>query len=193
MSLEDIKARIEADAKAEAEGITEKFREQADEIVKAAKAEMEKLEKTTKTRIKNEEIEILRRRKIVADLDVRKIQLGTKRDLIDRTFEKALLTLSKMPGGKYVPFMTDLLERSVSSGDEIVYVGKEEKILDEKWIADFNSRKKTKLTLSSERVPASGGFVARRGDIYVNCTWDVLLRRIREDLETEVVNRLFPN
>ncbi|HPD97313.1 MAG TPA: V-type ATP synthase subunit E [Synergistales bacterium] len=193
MSLEDIKARIEADAKAEAEGITGKFRDQADEVMKVAKAEVDKLEKATQSKIKTEETEILRRRKIVAELDVRKIQLGTKRDLIDKAFQKALSILSKMPGEKYVPFMTGLLDRSVSSGDETVYVGKEEKILDEKWISDFNSRKKTKLTLSSERVPASGGFVARRGDIYVNCTWDVLLRRIREDLETEVVNRLFPN
>ncbi len=193
MSLEDIKARIEADAKAEAEEITGKYRDQADEVMKVAKAEVDKLEKATQSKIKTEETEILRRRKIVAELDVRKIQLGTKRDMIDKAFQEALSILSKMPGEKYVPFMTGLLDRSVSSGDETVYVGKEEKILDEKWISDFNSRKKTKLTLSSERVPASGGFVARKGDIYVNCTWDVLLRRIREDLETEVVNRLFPN
>ncbi|NCC59300.1 MAG: hypothetical protein EOM17_17075, partial [Synergistales bacterium] len=127
MSLEDIKARIEADAKTEAAGITGKFTEQADEIMRAAKAEIDKLEKTTQSRIKTEETEIIRRRKIVADLDVRKIHLGSKRDLIARTFDEALLILSKMPGEKYIPFMSDLLERSVSSGDETIFVGKEEK------------------------------------------------------------------
>jgi V/A-type H+-transporting ATPase subunit E len=40
-------------------------------------------------------------------------------------------------------------------------------------------------------VPGSGGFVLRRSDINVNCTLEVLLRWAREDMEAEVVSRLF--
>ncbi|MDO9508093.1 MAG: V-type ATP synthase subunit E [Thermovirgaceae bacterium] len=193
MSLEDIKVKIEADAKAEAREIIGRFEEQAGEILKTANAEIEELNRRLDKKIKSEETEIHRRRKIVANLDVRKIDLGARRELITRAFSEGLDLLSGTPRDKYVPFMSALLKRSVVSGDEIVYVGAEEKYLDQKWIDDFNNKEKTKLNLSGERIPASGGFTARRGDIYVNCTWEVLLRWVREDMEAEVVNRLFSN
>lgn len=193
MSLADIKAKIEADAKAEADDIIGRFKEQAEDTSKAVKAEIEKLRVIAEKKIEIEKTEILRRRKIVANLDVGKIELGAKRSLIEKTFAEALDNLSKTPGEKYLSFMTDLLDRSISSGDETIYLGKGEKNLDQKWIDSYNDKKKTDLTLSPDMVSGSGGFVARKGDIYVNCTWEALLRGVREDLEPEVVNRLFSN
>jgi len=193
MSLEDIKAKIDADAKAEAKEIISGFEKKAAEIRMVANAEIVEINKRHEKKIKSEASEIQRRRKIVAELDARKIDLGARRDLIDRAFSEALGLLSDTPPEKYLPFMSALLKQSIVSGDEIVYVGKNEKFLDQKWIDEFNKKEKTELTLSRERIPASGGFSVRRGDIYTNCTWEVLLRWIREDLEAEVVNRLFPN
>lgn len=191
MSLTDIKAKIEGDARVEAEEIISRFREQADEILESARVETEKLKKNFEEKIKTEETEILRRRKIVAHLDAGKLELGARRDLIKRSFFEALSILSRTPRERYVSFMTDLLERSVSSGDETIFVGKEEAALDENWIKSFNDSKNASLKLSAERVQTTGGFIARRGDIYINCTWEVLLQRVRDDLETEVVRRLF--
>ncbi len=63
MSLADIKAKIEADAKAEAEEIIGKFREQADEILAAARRESEKIQKRLEEKIRSEETEVRRRKR----------------------------------------------------------------------------------------------------------------------------------
>jgi V/A-type H+-transporting ATPase subunit E len=70
-------------------------------------------------------------------------------------------------------------------------LAKGEKRVSKKWIEEFNEKYKKRLSLSNDMVPGSGGFVLRRSDINVNCTLEVLLRWAREDMEAEVVSRLF--
>jgi V/A-type H+-transporting ATPase subunit E len=191
MSLADIKAKIEADAKAEAEEIIGKFREQADEILAAARRESEKIQKRLEEKIRSEETEVRRRKKIVADLEARKLGLGARRELIEMTFNKVLDILSQTPDARYLAFMEGLMAEGAVNGDEEVLLAKGEKRVSKKWIEEFNEKYKKRLSLSNDMVPGSGGFVLRRSDINVNCTLEVLLRWAREDMEAEVVSRLF--
>ncbi|HCR38400.1 MAG TPA: hypothetical protein DIV80_02825 [Synergistaceae bacterium] len=191
MSLADIKAKIEADAKAEAEEIIGKFKEQADEILAAARLESEKIQKRLEEKIRSEETEVRRRKKIVADLEVRKLDLGARRELIEMTFNKALDVLSQTSDSGYLAFMEGLMAEGAANGDEEVLLAKNEKRVTKKWIEEFNEKYKKRLSLSDEIVPGSGGFALRRNDISVNCTLEVLLRWAREDMEAEVVSRLF--
>lgn len=193
MSLADIKSKIEADAMNEAEEILGQFRAQADGILSEAKQESEKIDQKLQERIHYEENEVRKRKAIVADLEVRKLILGARRELIDLTFSKALDVLSSMPKKKYVAFMTKLLESPEVSGDEEIFLCRGEKLLDGEWLDEVNVRRKSNLILSQERIPGTGGFVLRKGRIDINCTWDVLLGWIKKDLEAEVVERLFPN
>ncbi|HQL03276.1 MAG TPA: hypothetical protein PKY02_07875, partial [Synergistales bacterium] len=98
-----------------------------------------------------------------------------------------------LPRDRYAGFMTALLGSSEVSGDEEVFLCKGEKVLDQKWLDEVNAQRKYNLTLSRDRIQGSGGFVLRKGRIDINCTWDVLLGRVKEDLEAEVVDRLFPS
>lgn len=191
MSLADIKAKIEADAKAEAEEIIGKFREQADEILAAARRESEKIQKRLEEKIRSEETEVRRRKKIVADLEARKLGLGARRELIEMTFNKVLDILSQTQDARYLAFMEGLMAEGAVNGDEEVLLAKGEKRVSKKWIEEFNEKYKKRLSLSNDMVPGSGGFVLRRSDINVNCTLEVLLRWAREDMEAEVVSRLF--
>lgn len=191
MSLADIKAKIEADAKAEAEEIIGKFKEQADEVLAAARLESEKIQKRLEEKIRSEETEVRRRKKIVADLEVRKLDLGARRELIEMTFNKALDVLSQTSDSGYLAFMEGLMAEGAANGDEEVLLAKNEKRVTKKWIEEFNEKYKKRLSLSDEMVPGSGGFALRRNDISVNCTLEVLLRWVREDMEAEVVSRLF--
>ncbi len=193
MSLADIKTKIEADARNEAEGILGQFRAQADEILVTAKRESEMLDKKLQERINHEEGEVRKRKTIVADLEVRKLMLGAKRELVDLVYEKAMAILSSLPRDRYAGFMTALLGSSEVSGDEEVFLCKGEKVLDQKWLDEVNAQRQYNLTLSQDRVQGSGGFVLRKGRIDINCTWKVLLGRVKEDLEAEVVDRLFPS
>ncbi|HQO83081.1 MAG TPA: V-type ATP synthase subunit E [Synergistales bacterium] len=191
MSLADIKAKIEADAKAEAEEIIGKFKEQADEVLAAARLESEKIQKRLEEKIRSEETEVRRRKKIVADLEVRKLDLGARRELIEMTFNKVLHVLSQTSDSRYLAFMEGLMAEGAANGDEEVLLAKNEKRVTKKWIEEFNEKYKKGLSLSDEMVPGSGGFALRRNDISVNCTLEVLLRWVREDMEAEVVSRLF--
>ncbi|HON33806.1 MAG: V-type ATP synthase subunit E [Thermovirgaceae bacterium] len=193
MSLADIKAKIETDARNEAKEILGQYRAQADEILAGARRESEMLGKKLQERISHEEGEVRKRKAIVADLEVRKLMLGAKRELVDLVYKKAMEILSSLPRDRYVGFMTKLLGSPEVSGDEEVFLCKGERTLDQKWLDEVNAQKKSNLTLSQERVHGSGGFVLRKGRIDINCTWDVLLSRVREDMEAEVVDRLFPN
>ncbi|HQL03343.1 MAG TPA: ATPase, partial [Synergistales bacterium] len=93
MSLADIKTKIEADARNEAEGILGQFRAQADEILVTARRESEMLDRKLQERISHEEGEVRKRKTIVADLEVRKLMLGAKRELVDLVYEKAMAIL----------------------------------------------------------------------------------------------------
>ena len=87
MSLAEIKTKIEADARAEAQAILEKGRDQAERILAEANVQILKIEKTYGDRFAKEQPEILRRREIVAGLDVKKIELGVKKEAITKAFE----------------------------------------------------------------------------------------------------------
>jgi len=193
MSLADIKNKIETDARNEAEEVLGKYRAQADEILAEARHESEMLDKKLRERISFEEGEVRKRKAIVADLEVRKIMLGAKRELLDLVYAKAMEVLSNLPRERYVGFMTQLLGSTEVSGEEEVLLCREEKFLDQKWLDEVNAQRKSNLTLSQDRVQGSGGVVLRKGRIDINCTWEVLLGQVKEDMEAEVVDRLFPN
>lgn len=191
MSLAEIKTKIEADARAEAQAILDKARDQADRIRAEVDEQILKIEKTYGDRFAKEQPEILRRREIVAGLDVKKNELGVKQKAISNSFDGAVEQLKALPSEKAVAFIENLLGKAVQTGKETIFVGEDEKLITKKWVAEYNERKKTSLLLSGEPRDISGGFILADGDIETNCSWDMLVRWIRDDIEADVVQRLF--
>ena len=191
MSLAEIKTKIEADARAEAQAILEKARAQAGTIHAEAEGDIKKIEKTYNDRFTKEKPEILRRREIVAGLDVKKIELGVKQDAISKAFDGAVEQLKALPKEKAVAFTENLLNKAVETGKETLFVMEGEKIITKEWLDDYNKRKKASLLLGDEPRDISGGFILAEGDIETNCSWDMLVRWIRDDIEADVVQRLF--
>lgn len=191
MSLADIKKRIETDAKQEAQSLVAKAKEQAEVILQEAKAVADQTEEKARVKLEKDEPEIFRRRDVVARLDVQKIALGAKQELVGQAFSGALENLQNLDKKKYVAFCGKLLEKAVSTGDEIFVVGQEEKALDAPWLESFNQKNKTHLAFDENRLPIKGGFILRNGLIDINCSFKMLVRSLREELEKDVVTRLF--
>lgn len=191
MSLAEIKTKIEADARAEAQAILDKARDQADRIRAEVDEQILKIEKTYGDRFAKEQPEILRRREIVAGLDVKKNELGVKQKAISNSFDGAVEQLKALPSEKAAAFFENLLSKAVQTGKETIFVGEEEKLITKEWVAEYNQRKKTSLLLSEEPRDISGGLILADGDIETNCSWDMLVRWIRDDIEADVVQRLF--
>lgn len=191
MSLAEIKAKIESEAKSESQRILDAAREDIVAIQKKTNGEIAKIESQYAERLKREEPEILRRREIVAHLDVQKIELGVKQELIADAFVQALKTLQNLPQGKYLDFVKGLLRKASVSGKGELIIGNNEKYITEQWLSTYNQENKSELTLGKNRIAISGGFILRQGDVDTNCSWDMLLRWIHDDVEANVVSRLF--
>ena len=191
MALADIKKKIETEARQEAGKLLQRAREEADAILAEADLQAEKMRQSYERRLQEEEPEVLRRRRIVADMDVQRLELGARREVIGKTFETALGVLRALPAEKYEAFVTALLENAMITKSEEVLVGRKEKVVTAAWLEKFNKAHDASLTLSSEKLNEAGGFVLSQGRVDVNCTFDMLVHSLTEDLEADVVERLF--
>ncbi|MDO5116108.1 MAG: V-type ATP synthase subunit E [Synergistaceae bacterium] len=193
MSLAQITEKIRNDAQKEADEILSKAKGQADFITQKAGQECDEIKADFDARFEAERPEIIRRREIVANLDVEKMLLRSKRALIVDVYSEALEGMKALPKDKYLDFCARLLDEGVSSRDEKVIVGADEKYLDREWLEVYNRDHDTRLELSEERADISGGFILTKDRISINCSWDMLLKVLQEKQESDVVKRLFPS
>ena len=191
MSLADIKSRINAEAQAQIRSLEAENDSRVATITKKADSEAREVQTSYKNRFTKEEPEIIKRREIVAELDARKVDLGMKQRLVGESFDGALRTLTDLPHDKYLGFVHTLLKKAVVTGQEVLLVGKDERHIDGAWLDHFNASNNTRLSLSGDRLPISGGFVLRNGKIDINCSWDMLVGTIRPEVESDVIKRLF--
>ena len=191
MALADIKAKIKADSQAQIKAIESENDEKVRDISRKVNAEIKTVQDAYNARLAKEEPEVLRRREIVAELDAKRVDLGTRQRLVGEAFAASLKQMVEMAPDKYVKFADKLMAQAVSTGKEVVFVGKNEKHLDQRWLDGYNASHNTSLTLSPEKLPIAGGFVLRNDRIDTNCSWEMLLADSRADIETEVVKRLF--
>lgn len=191
MSLAEIKQKIEADGKAESKKILDEARSVVKEINKDAEGEIKSLNKSYEERFEKERPEIARRREIVASLDVKTIELGVKQDAVSSAFQEALSQLASLPGDKYLSLAESLLKRAVETGKETVVVSGSEKHITSDWLSAFNEKHGKSLSFDEEKRPLSGGFVLKNEDIETDCSWDMLVRWVRDDIDSAVVDRIF--
>ena len=192
MSLAQITEKIKNDAQREAEEILSKAKEQAELITRRAGEECDEIQAGFDARFNAERPEIFRRREIVANLDAARMELKAKRDLISDVYASALKKLASLGKEEYLSFCGRLLDEAVSSKDELVAVGKNEKYLDEAWLASYNAAHGTKLAMSGSNPDIAGGFILTRDRTSIDCSWDMLVKVMQEKQEAGVVDRLFP-
>ncbi len=191
MALADIRNKIERDAAAEAAKLLDEAKAQALALESGAESEVSKSKAYYDGMFEAEAPEVRRRAQIISNLDVKKIQLGAKQELIGRAFAGALENLRGLDDAKYLAFMEKLLDKAVGSGDEELLISASEKRIGKGWLDTYNAARGTKLTLSPEKADIGGGFILRSGRISVNCSLETLVHWLKDDLESEVVKRLF--
>ncbi len=192
MSLAQLTEKIKNDAYREAEEVLAKARSKASEIIEHANKENAAVKESFEKRFEEEMPKHFKRREIVANIDVKKRKLLSKRTLIQDVFDEALNKMKAFNKEDYLELCNSLLKKSVVTGDEEVLIGENEKFVDEAWINAYNKKNNTNLILSKEIANISGGFILKRDKIRTNCSWDMLIQVAQEKKESEVVKRLFP-
>ena len=195
MNAEQVVEKILSQAKAEAESIVSAAKEKAASQKAQLDAEIAEFDKKTQDLAKAAGEDKLQRMLAGARMSHGKNMLSAKVAILDEVFTKAKAALSQLPDEKYLSLMTDLMKKAVETGDEEVVVGKHESRINQNFIKDVNRQLgagfKGNLRLSDKRADIAGGFILSRGKVRINASTDVLIERLRESLQIELVDELF--
>ncbi|MGL4394205.1 MAG: V-type ATP synthase subunit E [Brevinema sp.] len=189
MALEDIQKKIIADAEAKKETLLAEASKQAEQILESGR-QVAKEYKEDHAKLAQGLAENLERGLVI---DARRTLankiLAHKRDKINQTFDQAKTEFCQST--QYAEIMKSLVLRSVNSKKETVILGREEKLLNEKWLADVNSACGGQLSISKEQGDFVGGVRLQDEDSSVNITVDSLFALLRNDAEKPVSDILF--
>ncbi|MEN6313596.1 MAG: V-type ATP synthase subunit E family protein [Clostridiaceae bacterium] len=196
---EKIKNKILEDAKARAVQIEEQARTESNIIMESALKKVGLQKEELMKKAESESAEAYKRMMSVAGLEGRKEILRTKQDLVDAAFKRAMEKVAGLPDPEYQKLLEDMVVRIVEKdGGEILLTEKDHQRIDSQFLTNINKRLKSagihgSLTLSEDKIQASGGFILRRGEMELNSTFEILFTMLRTELENDVVKILFSN
>jgi V/A-type H+-transporting ATPase subunit E len=197
MPIKDIKEKIIKDALEEKEKIIKDAEIKIENFKKQQKEENESIRRDIMERYMQEAE--LKEKKIIteAKLNAKKDILAEKQAIIDEIFLEVTKRINKLEDKEYLPLIEKLILENVEQGDEIVYIGEQErKSINQEFIAEINKKlksqgKKGELKLAKERLPIKGGVILGTEEIKKNASLEVLLEKIKSETETRLNQFLF--
>jgi len=185
--------KILKDAEEKAKDILQNAQEEASSRISAVEVENKELLKRAKKeaeRIKQQEIT-----KMVdmEELEARKLILTEKRKIITEVYNKSLEKLHSLDKSKYREFIKSLIVKYFSSGDEEVLIGSEDKKVLSGIVEEINKSKGLHLKESGEEPWIDKGAILKRGKVYTNISLKALLKKMFEEMQSEIIKDLFKN
>ena len=182
-------AKILADAEHKAQEILHaadiyavSVKEQADEWAKNYSAEQEK-------RLKPETEEIVARRRVVAELDAKKVLLKAKQDVIDRIYALAEEKLCKADKKTYLAVVLSRMEEFADEGDEVVLSA--DGVISEKDVSESEVFKRKKLSVSKTIGKFFGGVMLIGKTCDKNLTFHEMISVEKEKNAPKIAKKLF--
>lgn len=195
--IDKITGRINADADAEIAAILQEAEQQASEIRDSYTQVAEVEYAQTVERGKKDAAERVERLGGVAQLEAKKLLLATRQELLDEAFQNALAQLQAMPEDEYVALLAKLTVDAVQTGsEELVLSVKDRARCGKKVVTAANALleqagKPAQLTLAEDAREFAGGVYVRSGNVENNCTFETILRLLRQNASGEVAKVLF--
>ncbi|MGQ9631871.1 MAG: V-type ATP synthase subunit E [bacterium] len=190
MSLEKILERIISDAEKEAADILSAAERRAAEIIEEARRKAEATRREAMRRAEAAAGERKNRIVTIAALDARKSILAAKREGIEDAFREAIDRFGKLDDRRYKAFFEKMLSSRDIPKEGLVYIGPEDR---KRITQDFISKIGEGLKLAEETRDIKGGFILVTADAEINNSLEARLKSIRDTLEVEVAQTLFPD
>lgn len=195
--IDKITSRITSDTEQEIAGLMERANREAaiitDSLREVAEAEYDEAVAKAQRNAK----ERAERLAGVARLDANKLVLAAKQQMLDRAFSQALIKLTELPQEQYISTLASLAaDASYTGTEEIVLSPDDHERIGDKVEYAANARlkqagKKAELVLSEQSRPMRGGLYLKNRNIEYNCTFETIIRLLREQLSGEVAKVLF--
>ncbi len=195
--IEKITDRIVADTDAEITKLLQDAEREAKEI-RESYAQVADVEyKSTVERGKSDAEERVQRLGGVAQLEAQKLVLATKQEMLDQAFQTAMEQLCALPEDSYVALLAKLAADGCETGTEALVLSvKDRPRYGKKVVVAANALleqagKPAQLTLSEEARDFRGGLYIKAGNVENNCTFETILRLLRQSISGEVAKFLF--
>lgn len=189
-SQQTIIEKIIGDANAAAQAELAQAQSQKDVILSDAKTKASAVHSATEASLQTIKSEIISRRKTVAQIDAKKLLLGTKKQLIEQAFKSALSKLAVMDKKRYLSIVADMLNEA-DDNDTVIISKNDDGIITANFIKKCAEKRGIKLVLSDSFGDFEKGIVLRGEQCDKNFTFDLELQRLQEAIESEVAVLLF--
>lgn len=161
-----------------------------DEIEIEAKAYAEKL----KNAAEKERAEIfnsaLSRRTSVATLEIKKIMLKVKREVLDRAYAEANESIRNLNKTQYCTLIAALIEAYAEDGDEVVLNDADKERISAEFIVECGKKKGVNLKAVYAKEP-EGGIILRNSGCDKNLSVGALIEQVSREKEAQIAEVLF--
>jgi len=195
--IENIVRRIAEDSQLEADNILAKAHEEAAAIELSARQSSQEDYDYIIAKGKADAAERVERLGGVAELEAKKLVLSEKQGILDKAFAKALEELCDLPEGDYISLLARLAANGSVTGDEELIFSPDDKAYKGQKIVDAANAllkeqgKPANLTLGGETRDIKGGLYIRQGNIESNCSFETIVRLMRQSISGDVARVLF--
>lgn len=190
MALENIINRIIGDAEKKAQSFIDSQQEKADEITIEADKKIEAYRNKGEDKASNTAKSMNDVADVIVELEISKIELHKKRELIDKIFEIALEKILKLPKAEYKKIILKNLD-DLRDGDVIILSEKEKGILLKKDIDEIAKKKGIKVSLSSECNNNIAGIIIDRKSTVLDFNIKTELENLKKEMESEILKGLY--
>lgn len=194
---ERISQRILSEARSQAEELLAGAAKKSAAVIAAAEKEAAQNKEQILEKAKKEIEEQKKRILGLAQLDARKNMLAAKQELLTEAFQQALQKLINLEEEEYWGYLRQMLLASMQTGAETIILSPRDKArIPHKFWDDLkkeliNSGRAGKCFLGPESPEIKGGFILQSEELEINNSFNALLSRQREELESEVAAMLF--
>ncbi len=189
--FEKIKAQILADANAERDRIIEAAKAEAGEIARTYSRTADAMGIETLQKGSAEVTAAEARSAHNCEGGVKIAMLEKKQELIERAFVSAEKELSNLKSDDMLLVLLELGKSLSEKSGEIVMNETDKKLFGQQLTKQLSKSLGGSFTLASDVANISGGFILRGGKIEVNCGFDRLFDRARQELSGEIAAILF--
>ena len=190
--IDTILRRLDTGAKAEADAVLKKARQEAADITARYQAQADQEAANLAARNQRNAAEREERLVSAAQMEARKTILAAKQAVMEEVYAKALEKLRSLPQDRAVEVLASLLNEAAPQGKgEVLFSAQDRETVGRAAVDAANAQNGGQLTLSGETANIPGGFILRNGSIEVNCAYDTLIRLQKTETAGQVAQRLF--